>query len=268
LLINGRNSETLPVLDRGLLFGDGLFETIAFPGRDAPLWDRHMARLVKGCHVLGIESPDSNLLLDEARTLANDDRQIIKIIITRGEGGAGYFPAAGKMTRILYTRPWISRDPREKDAGIGVHLCQTRLARGSATAGLKTLNRLEQVLAAREAQDAGFQEAILCDAEGYLVEGLMSNLFWVLDGTLFTPDLDQCGVAGVMREFVIQTAEQAGREVHVVEARADALVEADVLFLTNATGMRVVSEFNGNQYDVRAVPSEISSAINRLLKTE
>jgi 4-amino-4-deoxychorismate lyase len=267
LLINGRNSECLPVLDRGLQYGDGLFETIAFIGDKAPLWERHMTRLHHGCEVLGITPPENALLLEEARSLVGEGRSILKIIVTRGQQGRGYFPAEGEPTRLLYTRPW--RSPvHDESEGIRAHLCQTRLASGGVLAGLKTLNRLEQVMAAREAAAAGCNEGILCDADGYLVEGIMSNLFWYARGQLFTPDLQLCGVAGVMREFVLDVASRAGLPVRIVREKADVLQHADAVFLTSATGLLPVIECHGNQFDIRAVPIEISAAINRLLMAE
>ncbi|MEJ2309711.1 MAG: aminodeoxychorismate lyase [Gammaproteobacteria bacterium] len=264
MLVNGRNSDMLPVLDRGLLYGDGLFETISFIDGEAPLWERHMARLSGACRRLGIAMPDAAVLQGEAASLVSAAREVVKILVTRGQGGHGYFPGDGETTRILYARPWPAR---ERD-GIRAHLCRTRLATGSPLAGLKSLNRLEQVLAAREAQLAGCEEAILCDAGGVLVEGLMSNLFWVSGGRLFTPSLEQCGVAGVMRDFVLEAAARAGIDVRVVRRGPEALDEAGAVFLTNALGLTRVSECNGNNYDVDAVPIEITAAINTLLKQE
>ena len=267
MLINGQSSECLPVLDRGLQYGDGLFETIAFIDDEAPLWDRHMTRLQHGCEVLGITPPESSLLLDEARSLPGQGRRILKIIITRGQQGRGYFPGEGEPTRLLYTRPW---PPAVHDAprGIRAHLCRTRLATGGVLAGLKTLNRLEQVVAAREAAAAGCGEGILCDADGFLVEGIMSNLFWYARGGLITPDLQRSGVAGVMREFVLDVASRAGLPVKIVREKVDVLEQAEAVFLTNATGLVPVSECNGNQFDIHAVPDEISAAIDKLLRTE
>jgi 4-amino-4-deoxychorismate lyase len=123
-------------------------------------------------------------------------------------------------------------------------------------------------MAAREAAAAGCNEGLLCDADGFLVEGIMSNLFWVARGALFTPDLQQSGVAGVMRDFVLDVASRAGLPVRIVREKADVLEQADAVFLTSATGLVPVSECDGNQFDIRAVPIEIRAAINRLLMAE
>ena len=207
-----------------------------------------------GCMMEGITS--------EAASLVTARRQVLKILVTRGEGGHGYFPGDGETTRILYTRSW----PQRGDDAIRAHLCRTRLAKGSPLAGIKSLNRLEQVLAARETQAAGCTEAILCDADGFLVEGLMSNLFWVSRGRLFTPTLEYCGVAGVMRDYVLEVAGKAGIDFETVTCTPETLAQAESVFLTNALGLRLVSECNGNKYDSDAVPFEITAAINGLLK--
>lgn len=269
MLINGHSGDSVAVLDRGLQYGDGLFETIAFINGNAPLWDRHMARLSAGCRSLGVPQPDAERLALEASQLLHADdaltgKHVIKIIITRGEHGKAYFPLQGDATRILYTRDWPQRALQQGFEGIALHLCQTRLATGSPFAGLKTLNRLEQVLAAAEIREAGFQEGLLCDADGFMVEALMSNLFWLKQGVLYTPMLDRCGVSGVMRAEVIEQAERLGMSVHEVRETPEMLESAQAMFLTNALGLTAVREFSGKLMDVDAVPIKLRTAIERL----
>ena len=266
MIVNGRSGDSLAVLDRGLQYGDGLFETIAFIHGNAPLWDRHMTRLSAGCRALALPLQDTAGLAREARQLLQSEdalfgRHVVKIIITRGEHGSGYFPGEGDATRILYRRDW----PQRAQQGIALHRCQTRLATGSPLAGLKTLNRLEQVIAAAEIREAGFQEGLLCDADGFMVEALMSNLFWLKQGVLCTPLLDRCGVSGVMRAEVIEQAEQFGMNVREVRETPDTLESAQAVFLTNALGLTAVSEFSGRVMDVDAVPIKLRNAIQQLL---
>ena len=267
LLINGHSGDSVAVLDRGLQYGDGLFETIAFIHGNAPLWDRHMARLSAGCRALALPLQDTARLAQEARQLLQTDdalrgRHVVKIIITRGEHGSGYFPREGSATRILYTRDW----PQRVQQGIALHRCRTRLATGSPLAGLKTLNRLEQVVAAAEISKAGFQEGLLCDADGFMVEALMSNLFWLKQGVLHTPLLDRCGVSGVMRAEVIEQAEHFGIRVREVRETPEMLESAQAIFLSNALGLTAVREFSGRLMDVDAVPLKLRNAIQQLLK--
>jgi len=269
LLINGQSGDSVAVLDRGLQYGDGLFETIAFINGNAPLWGRHMARLSAGCRSLGLPRQDAVRLAQEARQLLHADdaqtgKHVIKIIITRGEDGSAYFPGEGDATRILYTREWPQRAAQQGFEGIALHRCQTRLATGSPFAGLKTLNRLEQVIAAAEIKKAGLQEGLLCDADGFMVEALMSNLFWLKQGVLYTPMLDRCGVSGVMRAEVIEQAEHFGMSVHEVRETPEMLESAQAMFLTNALGLTAVRAFSGKPMDVDAVPVKIRNAIRQL----
>ncbi len=266
MLINGQCGDSIAVLDRGLQYGDGLFETIAFIHGNAPLWDRHMARLSAGCMALALPQQDALRLAHEARQLLQSDdalfgRHVVKIIITRGEHGSAYFPREGEATRILYRRDW----PQRAQRGIDLLRCQTRLATGSPFAGLKTLNRLEQVIAAAEIKKAGFQEGLLCDADGFMVEALMSNLFWLKQGVLYTPLLDRCGVSGVMRAEVIGQAEHFGMRVRKVRKTPEVLMSAQAMFLSNALGLTAVREFSGRRMDVDAVPLKIRNAIQQLL---
>jgi len=270
LLINGQCSDSIAVLDRGLQYGDGVFETIAFIHGKAPLWDRHMARLSAGCRALALPRQNADRLAHEARQLLHSDgalsgRHVVKIIITRGEHGTAYFPREGDATRILYIRDWPQRAEQPGFKGIALHCCQSRLATGSPLAGLKTLNRLEQVIAAAEIRKAGFQEGLLCDADGFMVEALMSNLFWLKQGVLYTPLLDRCGVSGVMRAEVIEQAEHFGMRVHEVRETPDVLMSVQAMFLSNALGLTAVREFSGRVMDVNAVPLKIRNAIQQLL---
>ena len=270
LLINGHSGDSVAVLDRGLQYGDGVFETIAFIHGEAPLWDRHMARLSAGCMALALPRQDADRLAHEARQLLHSDdalsgRHVVKIIITRGVHGSAYFPREGDATRILYIRDWPQRAQQPGFEGIVLHCCQTRLATGSPLAGLKTLNRLEQVIAAAEIRKAGFQDGLLCDADGFMVEALMSNLFWLKQGVLYTPLLDRCGVSGVMRAEVIEQAEHFGMRVREVRETPKMLMSAQAMFLSNALGLTAVREFSGRRMDVDAVPLKIRNAIQQLL---
>lgn len=270
LLINGRSCDSVAVLDRGLQYGDGVFETIAFIQGKAPLWDRHMARLSAACRALDLPRQDVDRLADESRQLLHSGdalcgRHVVKIIITRGEHGSAYFPGQGDATRILYTRNWPQRTQQPGCEEVVLYRCQTRLATGSPLAGLKTLNRLEQVVAAAEIRKAGFHEGLLCDADGFMVEALMSNLFWLKQGDLYTPVLDRCGVSGVMRAEVIEQAKNFGMRVHEVRETPEKLDSAQAMFLSNALGLTVVTEFSGKRMDVNAVPLKIRNAIQQLL---
>ena len=263
MLINGQNRSDVSVFDRGFQYGDGLFETIAVIDGRAPLWPRHLKRLQEGCLRLGLELPDGAVLEQEiAAVVENSGPQVVKVIVTRSNHGNGYFPASGKSTRIVYTRPWHRWSDEDYSSGVEIHLCENRLATGSPVAGLKHLNRLEQVIAADEIAKAGLSEGILCDGDGNVVEGLMSNIFWINGEVLSTPLVDRCGVAGVMRAEVMEVARKQGFVVKEVREKPDLLINADGIFLTNAVaGILPVRRVGGNHFDVAAVPYILRSEI-------
>lgn len=236
MLIDGVESELVPASDRGLLYGDGLFETIAMLNGVPQLWQAHMQRLLDGCQRLGITPPDAEVLRQEVgRVAAGTKRAVAKIIITRGSGGRGYrppLPAASR--RIVSLHPWPDYPAEWYRDGVRAYLCETPLAINPHLAGVKHLNRLEQVLARGEWDAPDIAEGLMRDTTGVLVEGTMSNLFVVRDATLYTPALEQCGVAGVMRAQVLREAERLGIPSRVSRLELADLEQADEAFFTNS----------------------------------
>jgi 4-amino-4-deoxychorismate lyase len=250
ILVNGQPGDTLPVQDRGLAYGDGLFETLAVRDGQPLHWDRHMARLAEGCARLDLPAPDTALWLAEAhRVLAGGRFGALKLLLTRGSGPRGYrAPSRPEPTRIVMGFETSGPPAAWSEAGVDVCLCRTRLGRNPTLAGIKHLNRLEQVLGRSEWQDE-FQEGIMLDTEDHVVEGTMSNLFLIRDDTtLVTPLLDQCGVAGVTRARVLDAARALG-----ITCRESRLTVADLfqsrgLFLTNTLiGLWPVRRLDGRE---------------------
>ena len=243
ILVNGEKSAVFPVGDRGLQYGHGLFETIAIKQGQLQHWDRHMARLVKGCTQLSIKSPDLIQLKNEAQQLTNQkderdqkaDQAVLKIIYTCGEGGRGYkTPDQSQANRILSLSDWPDYPVENDQTGVTVRLCETHLGSNPALAGVKHLNRLEQVLARSEWSDPDIAEGLMLDARGLMIEGTMSNVFFVKNDTLCTPALTQCGVAGVMRELVLELAESIGVSTYIDDFTPADIFQADEVFLTNS----------------------------------
>ncbi len=250
-LIDGRPAECLSVRDRGLQYADGLFETVRFFGEHAPLWGRHMARLHAGCLRLGIAPPDAETLIGEAREVVGEHASaIVKIIVTRGSGARGYRPDdIASPARIVSAFPVPEVPTAWRSEGIRVRCCAMRLARQPALAGLKTLARLEQVLARMEWRDPDLAEGLMCDTEGCLIGATQANVFWLEGATLFTPGLSRCGIAGVMRATVLDLARSSGHTCLEVEAPMTRLERADEVFLTNAVhGILPVREIEGRRY--------------------
>jgi 4-amino-4-deoxychorismate lyase len=236
MLVNGQATSTVSACDRGLLYGDGVFETIAVADGKVQLWELHMARLQLGCQRLGMAPVDSGMLAAEAAALCRHvTRAVVKIIITRGAGGRGYRPSASAtQTRIVQLYPWPDYPERFAREGIRLRICTMRMGHNTALAGIKHLNRLEQVLARAEWDDEEIPEGLLLDQQGLLVEGTMSNIFLVCGKKLVTPDLTQCGVAGVMRATVIELAAGAGISAELRSIPLEELYQAQEVFVCNS----------------------------------
>ena len=236
-LINGQFNESISVQDRGLHYGDGMFETLAVSDKQLLCWDKHFARLKKGCARLGMKCPSSDLLFSEALQLCNDsDKSVLKIILTRGQGGRGYRPPEknNPVTRILGNYPWPDHPHGNVIEGIKIRLCNTRLARNPQLAGIKHLNRLEQVLARSEWNDPEISEGLMRDTGDNIIAGTTSNLFIISESNLITPDITECGIAGIIRECILELAADMGLETSISTLTDKDLYAADEIFLSNS----------------------------------
>ena len=233
--IDGRPADLLPVADRGLAYGDGLFETIAVRHGRIALLERHLRRLGEGARRLALPI-DLELVRAELLAFAGElGRGVAKLIVTRGDGLRGYAPpAAARCRRILSGNPPPAYSARHRQVGIRLYPCVTRLAEQPLLAGLKHLNRLEQVLARAEWQDPECAEGLMLDSSGRVIEGVFSNLFMVKAGELLTPALERCGVAGVMRAEILERAVAAGIPLRVCDLDRAQLLAADEVFLCNS----------------------------------
>jgi len=232
-LVDGRPARAVAADDRGLAYGDGLFETIRFVSGVAPLWAGHMARLARGARRLGLSMPDPGVWAAEAARVAGGRDCLVKLLLTRG-GGRGYAAAAATgPRRIVLCLPLPALDVAACRHGLRLRWCRLRLARQPALAGLKHLNRLEQVLARSEWRDPRIHEGLCMDTDGHVVCATAANLFIVRDGVLATPALDQCGVAGVARAFLLAQARRRW-PVEVTVLRPADLQAADEVFVCNA----------------------------------
>ena len=241
--INGRRRSLLDQRDRGLQYGDGLFETMKVQGGSIRLFDLHVERLYAGCRLLKIAAPKPHLLRSElTRIAALRQEAVLKLIVTRGIGPRGYRPPArARATRIVTLNPLPRVAPADAAKAVRLRVCATRLSANPSLAGLKTLNRLDSVLARSEWADTGIWDGLMQDAFGDWVCGTMSNLFLRRGTALMTPLLDRCGVAGVMRRWILASA--PGLELRAVERRVrwQDLESAEEVFMSNAVaGIRSV----------------------------
>ncbi len=264
MLIDGKETTSVAADDRGLQYGDGLFETIAVVHGSPRLWRHHMARLQEGCVRLGIRFPAADTLYAEAQRLCSTtERAVVKIIITRGSGGRGYRPLVdAQPRRIVSSHPWPEFAADRATSGVEVRVCDTRLGINPALAGIKHLNRLEQVLARSEWDDPAIAEGIMLDSDNCLVEGTMSNLFIVRDGWLLTPALERCGVAGVMRTHILELAEQLGMNCEIKRLQLNDLQQGEEAFLCNSIiGIWPIRRFGHREYPLGATTGRLMQAV-------
>lgn len=263
-LINGETRDRLPVTDRGLHYGDGLFETMALRHGRVRFLQRHLRRLREGCLRLLLPVPEETRITAEIDALvAGADHGTLKLVITRGSGPRGYrLPQKVRATRILGFSADAPVPPADEPAGMKVMMCRTRAGINPVLAGIKTLNRLENVLAAAEWQRAAAHEGLMLDAEDRLVGGTMSNVFLVQRGALHTPALGRSGVHGVMRAAVMDLARTLGVPVLERDIGGRDLDNADSLFLTNALmGVRPVDSLADRHYAPCALTRDLASAL-------
>jgi 4-amino-4-deoxychorismate lyase len=236
--VNGRPGDLIQVEDRGLQYGDGLFETMAVKAGRISLLDYHLDRLYEGCRRLRLHAPSDTLLRAELLSAAaGQATAVLKLIVTRGNAGRGYrFTGNIQINRIL-VRYHLPEYPSEfSEYGVHLKICDTRLGHNKQLAGLKHLNRLEQIMARAEWSETDqLQEGLMLDEEGSVIEGTMSNVFaWLSHGVLATPDLRRCGVAGVMRRHLLQCAGLARATLRVANLSLTELMQAQEIFICNS----------------------------------
>ncbi len=236
ILINGAESSELAVTDRGLHYGDGLFETLAVTDGVPELWDRHLARLQQGCQRLHLPMPESDLLTAEVQQVcAGATCAVLKLVLTRGSGGRGYRPPSNpQITRIMSLHPWPDYPVSWYTQGVRLGVCQQRVSLNPDLAGIKHLNRLDQVLARAEWDRPDQAEGLMLDPAGRVIEGTMSNLFVVQDGRLLTPDVTQAGIAGVMRGLILDQAQTLGISCGIIDLELSDLSHTQEMFMCNS----------------------------------
>lgn len=248
ILVNGEPESRISVEDRGFNYGDGVFETMRIQDGEIPLLALHLARARGGCRRLGLGWPGEETLRAELEQVVGQrDRGVAKLVLSRGTGSRGYRPEAGSHpTRVIRSCALPPYPESNYSEGISAAVCATRLGRNPGLGGLKHLGRLEQVLASMEPATADHAEGLMLDTRGNLIEGIRSNVFLLLDGVLTTPEVDQSGVAGVMRDVILQEAPSLDIPVGVREIPYGQSRHAGELFVCNSVfgiwGIRAVAD--------------------------
>jgi 4-amino-4-deoxychorismate lyase len=264
LLVNGESradlTHAVAANERGLHYGDGVFETMLLTGGRVRFLDDHLLRLEMGCRRLDITPPAERALREDvARVTARLRVAVIKIIVTRGVGGRGYRPEeAAAPTRLVAAYP----APETIATEIRVNWRQTRIGRNPRLAGIKHLNRLEQVLAQTEPGSGDCDEGLMLDTEGEVVSAIAGNVFIVKDGALCTPDLRFCGVRGVMRARVLQAASRLGLGASEAPLWPHDVEQASEVFVTNAVrGVRSVIALDERRWARGEVAQRLREAL-------
>lgn len=244
-----KSSLCINLDDRALQYGDGVFETFRIAKGAIPMWKYHQQRLENSQDILGLPLDELLSGWDDfcAKHLTHIDNACAKLIISRGEGPRGYkVPDNPKLNWWLKITDLPVRSERET---FKLTLCQHTLSRQPALAGLKHLNRLDQVIARSEwgGQD-DYDEGIMFNLDGDVVEGTMSNVFWIKCDQLYTPDLSQEGVDGCVRRWLIEKHADENPVNIEKSTKLDQLLMADAVFLTNSLiGIQKVTEIDGHK---------------------
>lgn len=251
-LVNGLPGDRVSVTDRGLAYGDGLFETIRVEQGRAGLLEQHLRRLALGASALALPVDLAQLRNELEAAAAELQRGLLKLTITRGPAGRGYaIPAQVESTRILQLSSLPDYPAANAAEGVRLFPCATRLGHQPLLAGIKHLNRLEQVLARSEWQDPSYAEGLLLDIHDRPIECTMSNLFLRLDERWVTPSLTLCGVRGVMRDYLMDRLAAEGEPVIERPVSSDELLMSAEVFCCNSVyGVWPVVELAGHRWSI------------------
>lgn len=258
-LLNGEPVAATAFNDRGLHFGDGLFETLAVIDGAPCVWERHFLRLQKGCERLGLPCPDRDELYGEACHLSSGrGRAVLKLIVTAGPVERGYARSENLTpSRWLQCSDWPQSALYNDGAPLRLQTCHTRLGSQPLLAGIKHLNRLEQVLARNEIRPPA-DEGVMRDQHGRVVEGISSNLLVRLDNRWVTPPIDDCGIAGVVRGMLLDAAQQESETVTETPIAPIQLRTAQAVYVMNSLlGIRAVGWLDDHRFppcdDIRLI---------------
>jgi 4-amino-4-deoxychorismate lyase len=258
-LVNGEISTYVSASNRGLNYGDGLFETLVVCNGQPRRWQAHMDRLGAGCERLGIDMPPQAVLLREVQTVsAGLAETVVKIVLCRGGIARGYLPLQDAGSVRIVSAHQLPQNIEENAArGVKARVCDLRLAIQPALGGIKHLNRLEQVLASSEPCAEDVAEGIMLDREDHVISAISANIFLVVEDRLLTPRLDRCGVRGVIRSQILAACSGRCEQRRI---QVDMLYEADEVFICNSVrGIVPVTGIDGHEFTIGAVTRELQS---------
>ncbi len=273
-LINGSFEQTISALDRGLAYGDGVFRTMQVCDGMPVNWPLHYQKLVADCAVIGIVCPSAELLMLDLQHLfktseySEQKAEVAKIIITRGEGTRGYAPPAVTVpTRVVIKSAMPQYAACNYEQGVSLHVCETRLATQPRLAGIKHLNRLENILARMEWRDETLFDGLMMDQQGNVIECTTSNVFARFGDQLITPSLSQSGVAGITRQRILwlENAPELTQQIKTMQEKTltlAQLLQADEVIICNS----LYGVFQVNTINNKCWPQQkLASTLRNLL---
>lgn len=266
ILVDGKQVGAVHALDRGLQFGDGLFETMAVVDGRIRLLPRHLARLRNDAGRLALELPDQLSLTTELVQAADRlAHGVLKLIVTRGSGGRGYRLPSHPVSRHIV----IASDWPQLPQQLRLTVCETRLAAGGSLAGIKHLNRLEQIMACAEWQQRkNVDEGLMLDPDSHVIEATSANIFIVRGDTVLTPALNRCGVRGIMRDELVELTRASGRSCEASAIELADVMAADEVFLTNSiSGIRPVIALDDRTWETGPVTQSLARDLQSKLST-
>lgn len=265
-LINGSFDQAISAFDRGFAYGDGVFRTMQIRNGLPVNWPLHYQKLVADCAVIGIVCPSAELLMNDLQQLFpvnefdENEIKVAKIIITRGEGDRGYAPpAVTAPTRAVIKSAMPQYAALNYAQGVNLRVCEIRLATQPKLAGIKHLNRLENVLARMEWREDAIFDGLLLDQQGHVIECTMSNIFARFDNKLITPNLTLCGVAGITRQRILWLESVLSLTVEVTSITLDQLLQADEVIICNS----LYGAFQVNSIGAKSWPQQKLASIIR-----
>lgn len=261
-LVNGKQTDLISIRDRGLHFGDGCFTTALVLNGEIQHSSAHIQRLQQDSQRLAILGVDWQALKHEMRQVAKGQQKtVLKVMLTRGEGGRGY-SSIGCQTasRIVLASHYPEQYAIWRERGIRLMTSPIRLSINPQLAGIKHLNRIEQVMIRQRLDSENAEEALVLDFEGYIVECCSANIFWRIESKIFTPELTHCGVTGIMQRYLIDLLANQGYVVERVRVKKSALSYADEVFVCNALmPVLPVTEIDGNVFKLGELSQRLGS---------
>ena len=263
MLVNGTAADSIPATDRGLAYGDGVFRTVRALNGEPLHWRKQFNKLADDCARMNIPCPAGTLLLSEARAVVrNQSHAAIKITITRGTGARGYAPPV-PATPLRVVASTMFQPLTTASEGVTARICNLRLGHQPAYAGVKHLNRLENVLARAEWRDPAIHEGLLLDQQDLVIGGTMTNLFIVENKKLFTPLLDNCGVAGVTRSRLLALAQNLEIPCQIEPLPLQRVLDAEEVFFSNSLiGVWPLIAVEKQTWTVGPVTAALRNALN------